>query len=63
MEDEDPTGFIAKNQALPRMKRTAEQIAEDVNGILSGDPSTSEKLKLAKEANRATLDVDDDVPF
>lgn len=35
---EDPTGFIAKRQALSRRARTAEQIAAEVNSLLSADP-------------------------
>jgi hypothetical protein len=59
--DEDPTGFISKHQALPRKNRTAEQIAEEVDTILSSDPLNSEKLMLAKQKNGKT--VDDGLPF
>ena len=61
MEDEDPTGFISKHQALPRRNRTAEQIAEEVDAMLSVDPLTSAKLKLAKQ--KAGKTVDNDLPF
>jgi hypothetical protein len=46
--DEDPTGFISKHQALARRNRTAEQIAQEVDAILSADPQTAPKLTAAK---------------
>lgn len=46
---EDPTGFIGKHQALPRRNRTAEQVAEEIDKLLSIDPRTSARLKEAKE--------------
>jgi hypothetical protein len=57
--DEDPTGFISKHQALARRNRTAEQIAAEVNGLLSNDPLTATKLNLAKGNNQ----LDDEIPF
>ena len=48
---EDPTGFISKNQALPRRNRTAEHIAREVDLILSSDQLTAEKLTEAKKKN------------
>ncbi|MEJ2378866.1 MAG: toll/interleukin-1 receptor domain-containing protein [Pseudolabrys sp.] len=51
---EDPTGFISKQQALPRLNRTAEAIAKEVNAILLADELTSERLKQVIEA---------DIPF
>ncbi|WP_226018200.1 toll/interleukin-1 receptor domain-containing protein [Novosphingobium sp. FKTRR1] len=45
---EDPTGFIGKHQALPRQSRTAEQIAEEVDRLLSEDPRTKVRLLEAK---------------
>lgn len=45
---EDPTGFIGKHQALPRRNRTAEQIAEEIDKLLTTDPRTAERLKEAK---------------
>lgn len=47
---EDPTGFIGKHQALPRQNRTAEQIAEEIDKLLSIDPRTKDRLKEAKDA-------------
>lgn len=47
---EDPTGFIGKHQALPRRNRTAEQIAEEIDKLLAGDPRTADRLKEAKDA-------------
>lgn len=61
---EDPTGFISKQQALARRNRTAEEIAQEVDAILSSDPLSSGKLKLAKEADHPkAFEVDDDIPF
>lgn len=48
---EDPTGFIGKHQALARRSRTAEQIAEEVDKLLSDDPRTADKLQEAKDAS------------
>jgi TIR domain len=60
---EDPTGFISKNQALARRNRTAEQIALEVDAILSADPLTAEKLDAAKKSSGIGVAVDDDIPF
>jgi hypothetical protein len=49
MEDEDPTGFISKHQALPRKNRTAEQIATEVDTMLTADELTAEKMRDAKK--------------
>ena len=32
---EDPTGFISRRQALPRLKKTAEEIAKEIDHLLS----------------------------
>jgi TIR domain len=58
---EDPTGFISKQQALARRNRTAEEIAQEVDAILSADPLTATKLKAAKATDRPK--VDDEIPF
>jgi hypothetical protein len=52
---EDPTGFISKQQALPRLNRAAEDIAKEVNALLSSDDLTAGRLKYAFDAN--------DIPF
>ena len=58
------SGFISQQQALARRNRTAEQIAEEVDGILSADSLTSAKLKLAKEADHPKAStMDDEIPF
>lgn len=44
---EDPTGFISKNQALPRRSRKAEAIAAEIDKILAKDPRTKDRLKAA----------------
>jgi hypothetical protein len=46
---EDPTGFIGKHQALPRLKRTADQIAEEINRLLEADPRTRDRLALDRD--------------
>ena len=56
---EDPTGFISKHQALAR--RPAEQIAKEIDSLLSADELKATKLLDAKKAN--SLVVPDDIPF
>jgi hypothetical protein len=48
---EDPSGFIAKHQALSRRDRKAEEIAHDINNILAASPQTATKLLAAKRAH------------
>ncbi len=60
---EDPTGFISIKQALPRQNRRAEDIAKEIDGLLSADPMTATKLQAAKKANSVTVPFDDDIPF
>ena len=48
---EDPTGFISKRQALSRRSRPAEEIAKEIDHLLSNDELTSTKLQAAKQAN------------
>ncbi len=56
---EDPTGFIGKHQALPRINRTAEQIAEEIDVLLRKDERTKERLgevqKLHRERDRVAM--------
>jgi len=47
MGDEDPTGFISREQALPRRGRPADAIAAEIEGILAADDRTAAKLKDA----------------
>lgn len=56
---EDPTGFISRRQALPRLKKPAEEIAQEIDKLLSEDPLTGDPLASAK----ASLVDDDDIPF
>lgn len=58
---EDPTGFISKQQALPRRDRSAEDIAKEVDGILSSDDRTAAKLLEAKKAG--IVPKRDEIPF
>lgn len=61
---EDPTGFIGKHQALPRLGRSAEAIAAEIDRLLAADPRTNDRLKGAKPAKSYTVfDLDEDVPF
>ncbi len=57
---EDPTGFISKNQALARRQRTAEEIAVEIDTLLSEDDRTSGRLA---EAKKAAGMLGDEVPF
>lgn len=59
---EDPTGFISKRQALPRLNRSAEAIAAEIEGLLSKDPLTQGRLAEA-QLSRLPKRVWDDVPF
>lgn len=59
---EDPTGFISKHQALARRGRSAEDIAKEVDAILSTDDLTAAKLQTAKKASALALG-DDNIPF
>jgi hypothetical protein len=61
---EDPTGFISKHQALPRLNRTADDIAKEVNTIMLSDEQTSTRLKEIIEINTPWPSIiDDDIPF
>ena len=64
---EDPTGFISKHQALARRNRTAEQIAQEIDSILSEDDRTAARLLEAKKAKgifpTAENAFADDIPF
>ncbi len=58
---EDPTGFISKRQALPRLNRRAEDVAAEIAGLLSADPATAGRLQQA--TTRKTAALADDIPF
>ena len=59
---ENPTEFISKHQALPRRQRKAEEIAKEIDSILSADNLTATKLLCAKKAN-GLIAPDSDIPF
>jgi hypothetical protein len=59
---EDPTGFISKHQALARGNRTAEEIAKEIDTILSGDAQTAPRLADAKKSKLA-VSLSDEIPF
>lgn len=46
---EDPTGFLSKEQALLRKKRTAEQIAAEIDRLLLDDDRTRARMVEAKQ--------------
>lgn len=50
---EDPTGFISKQQALPRLNRSAEDIAKEVHALLAADQSTSARLAAASTKSKS----------
>ncbi len=58
---EDPTGFISKQQALSRQGRSAEEIAKEINAILSVDPLTKDRLQAAKSSMQSS--AEDEIPF
>jgi hypothetical protein len=61
---EDPTGFISKQQALPRLKRTAEAIAKEVNAILLADDLTAARMNEVVVAHTPKRKANhDDVSF
>ena len=60
---EDPTGFIAKRQALPRRDRTAEQIALEIDALLRADSQTANQLAGAKMELSLISVRHDDIPF
>jgi hypothetical protein len=57
---EDPTGFISKHQALARRGRRAEDIAKEVDSLLSEDERTRELLQAAKAHG---VFSNDEIPF
>ncbi len=52
---EVPTGFIAREQAIPRRARSAEEIAIEIRAILEDDKALSSFLQ--------TESVSGDIPF
>jgi hypothetical protein len=58
--DEDPTGFISKNQALSRGKKRAEDVATEIDLLLLDDERTKERYEAAK---RSRTPFPDDHPF
>jgi hypothetical protein len=59
---EDPTGFISKQQGLSRGSRKAEEIAKEVDGILSEDARTGAKLSAAKKS-KSISSWDEEIRF
>lgn len=59
---EDPTGFISKRQALPRLKRQAEDVAAEIAALLAKDPLTAQRLQDA-QTKRQAAEIANDIPF
>lgn len=59
--DEDPTGFISRQQALPRLNKTAEDIAKELAGLFASDSLTYDRFAAVKQANKPK--IDDEIPF
>jgi len=47
---ENPTGFISKHQALRRGDRKAEEVAAEIDRILTKDARTRDKLRASKDS-------------
>ena len=56
--EEDPTGFISKNQALSRGTKSAEQVVQEIKNLVLKDERLRERYQHCIDA-----DIDDDVPF
>ncbi len=61
LEREDPKGFIAKNQAILRRGRTADDIAGEIVSILTNDPLT--KARYAQVNSQDRTSDPDEIPF
>lgn len=59
---EDPTGFISRRQALPRQRKTAEEVAKEIDDLLSIDDLTSERLRAVRQLSGLQQN-DDEIPF
>jgi signal recognition particle subunit SEC65 len=60
---EDPKGFISKRQALPRRDKTAEQVAAEINTLLSNDEQTKGRLSEAQKVKGVFISQDEDISF
>lgn len=59
--DEDPKGFISKDQALLRRGRDAAGLSEEIASILTNDAST--KGRMAEVRAKHQHVEDDEIPF
>jgi hypothetical protein len=50
MMGEPPTGLVSKHQALSRARRSAEEIAEEIDTLLGADEATAPRLADARLA-------------
>ena len=60
--DEDPAGFISKNQAILRKNRKAEAVSEEIYQTLKAAPHTTDRLATVEALSPPPTD-DEEVPF
>jgi ubiquitin len=64
MMGELPTGFLLEDQGLARERKSAEDIAKEIDSLLADDPRTKERLAQAKfSLLPGATSYEDDVPF
>ncbi|WP_353269430.1 toll/interleukin-1 receptor domain-containing protein [Gemmatimonas sp.] len=61
LENEDPKGFIARDQAILRRGRTADAITPEIVAILTNDPLT--KTRYAQVTSQEAVNDPDEIPF
>lgn len=59
--DEDPKGFISKEQAILRNRRDASKVSAEIASIVANDPAT--KLRMAQIVEKHQQVEDDEIPF
>lgn len=59
--DEDPRGFISKDQAILRRGRDANGVAQEIVSILTSDPAT--KARMAEIKAKHQQIEDEEIPF
>ncbi|WP_084327106.1 toll/interleukin-1 receptor domain-containing protein [Salinarimonas rosea] len=57
---ENPTGFVARKQAILRRGRQAEEIVADIAAVLKQDDRTKDRFA---QAQQKPSEYDDDIPF
>jgi hypothetical protein len=61
--DEDPRGFISKNQAILRSGRTAESVSTDIVSIITNDLLTKERMAQIAAKHKVKETDADEIPF